>query len=88
VTRMQRAWSAVRAEPRIDPNAPHEAQRLMLDCSKARARLGWMPVWDGLSTAEITAAWYRRWYEQGELMSTQDIKRYTEDARQRGVREI
>jgi CDP-glucose 4,6-dehydratase len=88
VTRMQRAWSAVRAEPRIDPKAPHEAQRLMLDCSKARARLGWMPVWDGLSTAEITTAWYRRWYEQGELMSTHDIKRYTEDARQRGVREI
>jgi len=88
VTRMQRAWGAIRAETKVDPNAPHEARLLMLDCSKARARLGWIPVWDGLSTAEITASWYRRWYEKGELVSSDDIKRYIEDARQRGVRGI
>jgi CDP-glucose 4,6-dehydratase len=31
-------------------NQPHEAQYLKLDCSKARAKLGWRPLWR-LSTA-------------------------------------
>jgi CDP-glucose 4,6-dehydratase len=29
---------------------PHEARYLKLDCSKAKARLGWLPIWD-LETA-------------------------------------
>lgn len=44
---------------------PHEAGVLLLDCAKARAELGWAPVWD-VSTAIVrTAAWYRAWAEGG-----------------------
>ena len=42
-----------------DPNAPHEANLLMLDITKAQTRLGWQPR---LTTAEaiaLTADWYK-----------------------------
>ena len=44
-----------------EPNAPHEANLLMLDIAKAQTRLGWTPR---LSTAEaiaLTADWYKRY---------------------------
>lgn len=39
--------------------APHEAHALRLDCSKARARLGWRPRLDFVATLRLTAEWYR-----------------------------
>ncbi len=46
---------------RLDANPhPHEAHYLKLDCSKARARLGWHPRWD-LPTA---LAGIVRWHKQ------------------------
>ena len=47
-----------------DPNAPHEANLLMLDITKAQTRLGWKPR---LSTAEaiaLTADWYKRYQSE------------------------
>lgn len=44
-----------------DPNAPHEAQLLMLDISKARYRLGWRPRLNMEQTVRLTVDWYRRY---------------------------
>jgi len=38
---------------------PHEASFLKLDCSKARARLGWRPHWDLNRTLDAIVAWYK-----------------------------
>jgi CDP-glucose 4,6-dehydratase len=40
-------------------SAPHEAHTLKLDCSKARARLGWRPRLDVMAALELTARFYR-----------------------------
>jgi len=85
VERMAKAWDAVRVEFRPEANAPHEARLLKLDCSKAKDRLGWKPVWNGLDTVEVTAAWYRAWSERREVTSRRDIDRYVHDARLAGV---
>lgn len=37
---------------------PHEAQHLRLDCSKARQRLGWRPVWDARTAVRRTVQWH------------------------------
>ncbi|MEB2310483.1 MAG: CDP-glucose 4,6-dehydratase [Sorangiineae bacterium] len=42
-----------------DPSAPHEAGRLTLDSSRARAELGWRPRLGLDAAVELTAAWYR-----------------------------
>lgn len=41
-----------------DPNAPHEAQLLHLNCDKARQSLGWSPRWSFEETVKRTVAWY------------------------------
>lgn len=38
---------------------PHEATYLKLDCSKARARLGWQPRWNLGQTIEQIVAWHQ-----------------------------
>lgn len=88
VARMRMAWERIECEFRPDPSAPHEARALGLDCAKAKSRLGWKPVWDGLRTAEITARWYRAWAEGSRPRSRQDIEHYVRDARAAGIEGI
>src|SRR5262249_13027586 len=45
---------------RADATArPHEASYLKLDCSKARARLGWRPRWTLAMAMDKVCAWHR-----------------------------
>jgi len=39
---------------------PHEASYLKLDCSKAKNRLGWEPVWDLAMTLRKIQEWYSK----------------------------
>jgi CDP-glucose 4,6-dehydratase len=43
----------------VDPNAPHEAAALRLECSKARAKLGFRPRLEVDEALRMTAEWYR-----------------------------
>ena len=85
VDRMARTWDAIRTEFKPDRSAPHEAMLLKLDCSKAKERLGWKPVWNGLETVEATTSWYRAWIERREVRSREDIARYVQRARLVGL---
>jgi len=62
VDRVTRHWGDG-ARWELDGQAnPHEAHILKLDCSKARAQLGWKPAL-GLATAlDCVVAWYRAFY--------------------------
>jgi CDP-glucose 4,6-dehydratase len=56
------------ADSPANPQAP-EAQFLKLDCSLARARLGWKPRWN-LDTALVQSlAWYRAWQTQADMQA-------------------
>jgi CDP-glucose 4,6-dehydratase len=59
---------------------PHESNILLLDSSRAADALGWRPVWDAHRTVERTMRWYRRYYENGEVSSGDDLAAYIEDA--------
>jgi CDP-glucose 4,6-dehydratase len=45
VERMIERWGGNASWLRDEEPQPHEASYLKLDCSKARARLGWKPRW-------------------------------------------
>ena len=47
-----------------DPNALHEANLLMLDITKAKARLGWKPRLDAKRCAVLTSDWYKRYKKE------------------------
>jgi CDP-glucose 4,6-dehydratase len=74
-------WPEIECEIQTQPGQPHEAGLLRLDCSKARTRLPWSPVWDGKSAVEKTARWYRTFYETNVLCSIDDLESYIEDAK-------
>lgn len=49
-----------------DPQ-PHEATYLKLDCSKAKAELGWYPRWSLEKALESTIEWYETWFSKGDV---------------------
>jgi len=66
------------------PNAVHEAGRLQLATDKARALLGWSPVWAFPTAVEQTVAWYRNAGDKREF-TRQQIAAYAECARAAGL---
>lgn len=50
-----------------DPNAPHEANFLKLDCSKAKSVFNWNPRWHIDEAVEKTIEWTKVWMEHGDL---------------------
>lgn len=63
---------------------PHEANLLYVDSAKARARLGWRPVWSLAQGVSATAAWYRRYFADGTVCSREQLAAYVAAARSSG----
>lgn len=57
-----------RIEVSSEVNPLHEANLLMLDCAKARGRLGWRPKLDFAVAVGLTAQWYRSWSNGADMV--------------------
>lgn len=66
------------------PNKRHEARLLRLDCSKARAQLGWRALLNFDQSITLTLDWYERWFsgQPAEELVGEQIARYLSLARQ------
>lgn len=74
-----RSWGAgARWEDHSEPNAPHEANFLKLDCTKFKTAFQWMPRWHIHEAVEKTCEWTRVWMAQGDVPAEMDrqIKAY------------
>lgn len=49
---------------------PHEASYLKLDCSKAKARLGWQPRWDLEKTMGSIVEWTKAYRDKNDLRTS------------------
>lgn len=85
VAALKSAWAAVRYRIERPATAPHEAGMLALDCALARQRLGWRPVWDGPPSFVQTAAWYRAYHEEQQVLSRHQLAAFVADARRAGL---
>lgn len=76
--RFAELWGNGRVEELASHNGPHEAGLLMLDNSKARAKLGWRPRWDLDTALARTAACYKAWQHGEDVASLmqRQIKEY------------
>lgn len=72
---MQKLLPDLRVEVAPDAGGKHESGLLQLDSSKAMARLGWRPRWEG-EMLERTIAWYKAWYEERRLLSHAQLDDY------------
>jgi CDP-glucose 4,6-dehydratase len=76
-------WGAGELTIQEDAGGPHEAEFLKLDCSKARARLGWQPVLNLDESLKMCVEWYRGYFENPEQtpqMTADLIQRYARAA--------
>jgi CDP-glucose 4,6-dehydratase len=53
----------------------HESGLLELDSTRAVSRLGWRPLWED-EMLERTVEWYRAFYEEGRLLSDDQLSAY------------
>ncbi len=80
----RRHWSAVDVEC-VSGNRRHETTLLSLDCAKARRRLDWRPLWDIGETVRRTVEWYRDYYENGQVLTHEQLEHFIGEARTRGT---
>jgi CDP-glucose 4,6-dehydratase len=78
---VEQAWPRVHYEINASTDELHEAGMLKLDCSKARTRLAWRPVWDLDTAVEKAVLWYRDFYESNAVRSLDDLDAYIADAK-------
>lgn len=57
---------------------PHEAHYLKLDCTKAKARLNWKPVWNLNTALKKIVAWHQAWLRKDDMReyTLAEIKEY------------
>ena len=90
VNKLIQYWGEGSWEDLSDPNAPHEADLLKLNCDKAHAELKWHSVLTSDECLQITSEWYSKFYSSGpkEDMYTScvdQIHSYSNRARQKGL---
>lgn len=65
---------------RSTTSQPHEAGLLYLDNSKAKARLGWKPLWNFERALTATAEWYQKRNATNRIPTLDQLNTYIESA--------
>jgi CDP-glucose 4,6-dehydratase len=65
--RVRTLWGKGELRIQPDPNAPHEATYLRLDCAKSSEELGWRPRLRLSQGLAWTVEWYREFYESSSV---------------------
>ncbi len=68
VDRFCELWGSGASRVQDESRHPHEARFLKLDCSKAKAELGWRPRWDIDKTLEMSVAWTKAFAAGSEYL--------------------
>jgi len=84
LSHLQEKWPSVNWQV-TDRQQPYEANLLHLDSTKARQRLGWLPVWSLEKSLDKTAEWYQANIEKGLSISENQLQIYVADAKQIGL---
>lgn len=69
-------WESISVEYKQSQAYAHEANLLMLDCSKSNKVLNWKPVWNINDTIEKTINWYKNFYLSSSINTQNDIFEY------------
>jgi CDP-glucose 4,6-dehydratase len=85
IDQVKKVWPKMDYEINQTPNQPHEAGTLRLDCSKARIKLQWTPIWAGRDAVEKTTQWYRAFYESNKMQSLENLRNYIADAQNKQI---
>tara|TARA_Y100000590_G_scaffold470726_1_gene668649 strand:- start:117699 stop:118808 length:1110 start_codon:yes stop_codon:yes gene_type:complete len=76
-------WNKIDYKIEVPKDMPHEAGLLKLDCTKASVELDWSPVWTTSEGLAKTINWYKAYNESKAVMTSEDLKVYISNARER-----
>lgn len=85
IQQAQRCWDVVGIDEQPSAQNPHEANVLKLDCTKAHTMLSWFPVWNTTTAIEHTIDWYRTYYQNNQLHTSDDLRVYIEQAKAQDI---
>jgi CDP-glucose 4,6-dehydratase len=82
VNKLIQYWGEGSWKDLSDPNAPHEANLLKLNCDKAHVELNWYSVLNSDECLQMTTDWYSKFYSSGSKENmypscVDQIKRYS-----------
>jgi CDP-glucose 4,6-dehydratase len=80
-----KTWDAVIPKFGTNTDDHHEANLLMLDCSKANKMMKWKPVWKIDTTLDKTIGWYKEYYLNKQINTELDINAYVNAAKELGL---
>jgi CDP-glucose 4,6-dehydratase len=78
-------WPRINYTVNTDEANLHEANLLMLDCSKANKLLKWKPVWGVQETFERSISWYKSYYENKHINTEQDLIDFIKSAKNKNL---
>ncbi len=78
-------WEHISYQTDPDSANYHEANLLMLDCSKANKLLKWTPVWEFEETVGRTIQWYQQFYKDQKLNTEDDLMAYISAAKDKAM---
>ena len=81
----QNVWDAIQTTTGNNQSEYHEANLLMLDCSKANKLLKWKPVWHIENTIRKTISWYQDFYTNNQINTLADIRDYVAAAKKADI---
>ena len=82
VDELVKSWSAISPRFNSTVDAPHEAEALRLDSTKARSLLDWHGVWSPRTAFQRTAEWYKAFYCGNRVNTPDDLAEYIAAARE------
>ena len=85
VNNSKKYWNDIAFTEIKKNNSVHEANLLMLDCSKANKLLKWKSVWNFSKTLKKTIEWYKTFYQTKSIDTMDDLFSYINDAQKKCV---
>ncbi len=78
ITKICELWGNGAAYQIVSIPQPHEANYLKLDCSKAKAELGWLPKWNIEKTLKSIVDWNKAFLKNDDMrqVSIRQIEEY------------
>ncbi len=76
-----KVWNELQFDFPILQNQPHEANLLRLDCTKALQKLNWIPVWNIEESIYKTINWYKKFYTEDVIVTSNDLMDYIQQAK-------
>ena len=85
VEEVKNHWDDIAYKINTDSSSLHEANLLMLDCSKANKIMNWEAVWDKDKTFEKTIGWYKDFYKKKILNTEENLYDFVDSAIKKGI---